>query len=153
MGESDVSLERLRAIDAAVASFEFARSDFRDITSAGVRLLGGDAVEKVSAKFANLPAGPHRATLMAEELSVRLTARLKSLAAQEDTHDEIASLPVDEQLRLFGEVFDPQSDEEARTLALVYLEEKHTDALRAMGGHGVAGWSIAWPRACSAARG
>ena len=132
VGESDVSLERLRAIDAAVASFEFARSDFRDITSAGVRLLGGDAVEKVSAKFANLPAGPHRATLMAEELSVRLTARLKSLAAQEDTHDEIASLPVDEQLRLFGEVFDPQSDEEARTLALVYLEEKHTDALRAM---------------------
>ena len=132
VGESDVSLERLRAIDAAVASFEFARSDFRDITSAGVRLLGGDAVEKVSAKFANLPAGPHRATLMAEELSARLTARLKSLAALEDTHDEIASLPVDEQLRLFGEVFDPQSDEEARTLALVYLEEKHADALRAM---------------------
>ena len=31
-----------------------------------------------------------------------------------------------------GEVFDPQSDEEARTLALVYLEEKHADALRAM---------------------
>ena len=80
-GENDVPLERLRAIDAAVASFEFARSDFRDITSAGVRLLGGDAVEKVSAKFANLPAGPHRATLMAEELSGRLTARLKSLAA------------------------------------------------------------------------
>ena len=100
--------------------------------NAGVRLLGGDAVEKVSAKFANLPAGPHRATLMAEELSARLTARLKSLAALEDTHDEIASLPVDEQLRLFGEVFDPQSDEEARTLALVYLEEKHADALRAM---------------------
>ena len=132
VGESDVSLERLRAIDAAVASFEFARSDFRDIASAGVRLLGGDAVEKVSAKFANLPAGPHRATLMAEELSARLTARLKSLAALEDTHDEIASLPMDEQLRLFGEVFDPQSDEEARTLALVYLEEKHADALRAM---------------------
>ena len=39
---------------------------------------------------------------------------------------------MDEQLRLFGEVFDPQSDEEARTLALVYLEEKHADALRAM---------------------
>ena len=132
VGESDVSLERLHAIDAAVASFEFTRSDFRDITSAGVRLLGGDAVEKVSAKFANLPAGPHRATLMAEELSSRLTARLKSLAALEDTHDEIASLPVDEQLRLFGEVFDPQSDEEARTLALTYLEEKHADALRAM---------------------
>ena len=39
VGESDVSLERLHAIDAAVASFEFTRSDFRDITSAGVRLL------------------------------------------------------------------------------------------------------------------
>ena len=39
---------------------------------------------------------------------------------------------MDEQLRLFGEVFDPQSDEEARALALTYLEEKHADALRAM---------------------
>ncbi len=35
---------------------------------------------------------------------------------------------MDEQLHMFGEVFDPQSDEEARTLALTYLE-KHTDAL------------------------
>ena len=43
-----------------------------------------------------------------------------------------AERSVDEQLRLFGEVFDPQSDEEARTLALTYLEEKHADALRAM---------------------
>ena len=79
-------------------------------------------------------------------------ARLKSLAALEDTHDEIASLPVDEQLRLFGEVFDPQSDEEARTLALTYLEEKHADALRAMD---AMEWLDidAWPRACSAARG
>ena len=57
-GESDVPLERLRAIDAAVASFEFARSDFRDITSAGVRLLGVDAVEKVSAKFATAAGRP-----------------------------------------------------------------------------------------------
>ena len=89
---------------------------------------------------------------MNEELSSRLTGRLKSLAAQEDTHDEIASLPVDEQLRLFGEVFDPQSDEEARTLALTYLEEKHADALRAMGGHGLAGHRPGGC-ACSAARG
>lgn len=132
VGEGDVTLAQLRALEAAVAGFEFDRSDFRDITSAGVRLLGADAVAKVSDKFSHLPAGPHRATLMAEELDVRLEARLKSLAAQEDTHDEIASLPVDEQLRLFGELFDPQSDEEARTLALQYLREKHADALRAM---------------------
>ena len=137
VGEGDVPLARLAAIDAAVASFEFDRRDFRDITSAGVRLLGADAVEKVSQKFAHLPAGPHRVTLMAEELASRLQARLKSLAAQESTHDEIASLSVDEQLRLFGEVFDPQSDEEARRLSMDYLQEKHADALAAMQ---VAGW-------------
>lgn len=131
-GEGEVSYERLEAIDAALAGFEFDRHDFRDIVSAGVRLLGGDAIEKVSAKFAQAPAGPHRATLMGEELAVRLEARLKSLAALESTHDEVADLPLDEQLRLFGEVFDPQSDEEARTLALAYLKEKHADALEAV---------------------
>ena len=41
VGEGDVSLERLHAIDAAVASFEFTRSDFRDITSAGVPFSAG----------------------------------------------------------------------------------------------------------------
>ena len=132
VGEGDVSYARLRAIDDAVASFEFDRRDFRDIVSAGVRLIGADAVEKVSNKFANLPAGPHRVTLMAEELAARMESRLKSLAAAESTHDEIASLSVDEQLRLFGEVFDPQSDEEARTLALTYLREKHADGLQAL---------------------
>lgn len=132
VGDGDVSYERLKAIDAAVAGFEFDRRDFRDIVSKGVRLLGADAVAKVSEKFGHLPAGPHRVTLMGEELASRLQARLKSLAAQESTHDEIAGLSVDEQLRLFGEVFDPQSDEEARTLAATYLEEKHAGALAAM---------------------
>ncbi len=132
VGEGDVSYARLRAIDDAVASFEFDRRDFRDIVSAGVRLIGADAVEKVSNKFANLPAGPHRVTLMAEELAARMESRLKGLAAAESTHDEISSLSVDEQLRLFGEVFDPQSDEEARTLALAYLREKHADGLQAL---------------------
>ena len=131
-GEGEVSYERLAAIDAALAGFEFDRSDFRDIVSAGVRLLGGDAVEKVSMKFAAVPAGPHRATLMGEELEVRLGARLKSLAALESTHDEVADLSIEEQLRLFGETFDPQTEEEARRLSLVYLEDKHADAIEAV---------------------
>ncbi len=132
VGEGEVSYERLRAIDAAVAGFEFDRGDFRDIVSAGVRILGGDAIEKVSAKFGHLPAGPHRVTLMGEELDGRLGARLKSLAALESTHDEMADLPLEEQLRLFGETFDPQTDEEARTLALTYLKEEHADAIEAV---------------------
>lgn len=132
VGEGEVSYERLRAIDAALVNLEFDRRDFRDIVSAGVRLIGADAVAKVSDKFASLPAGPHRVTLMAEELAGRMEARLKGLAAAESTHDEISSLTVDEQLRLFGEVFDPQNDEEARTLSLTYLREKHADGLRAL---------------------
>lgn len=129
-GEGDVSYERLQAIDAALAGLTFERSDFRDIAAAGTRLVGGDAVAKVAAKFDHLPAGPHRVTLMNEELSARLEARLKGIAADEDTHDEIADLPIEEQLRLFGETFEPQSDEEARSLALVYVREKYADALR-----------------------
>ena len=134
-GEGHVSYERLRAIDAALEHFAFERSDFRDITAAGTRLIGGDAVAKVAAKFDHLPAGPHRVTLMNEELEGRLQSRLASIAAAEDTHDEIAELPIEEQLRLFGETFDPQTDEEARALALTYVREKYAagiDAVRAM---------------------
>ena len=134
VGEGDVTYERLAAIDGAVAGFAFERSDFRDIEAAGVRLLGGDAVAKVAAKFDHLPAGPHRVTLMNEELDVRLDARLKGIAAQEDTHDEIADLPIEEQLRLFGETFEPQTDEEARTLAYTYVRDKYADAVRQVRG-------------------
>jgi DNA helicase-2/ATP-dependent DNA helicase PcrA len=130
-GEGNVSYERLRAIDAALAHFAFERSDFRDITAAGTRLVGGDAVAKVAAKFDHLPAGPHRVTLMNEELEARLQSRLASIAAAEDTHDEISELPIEEQLRLFGETFDPQSEEEeARALALTYVREKYASGIQ-----------------------
>ena len=122
-GEGHVPYERLRAIDAALAHFAFERSDFRDITATGTRLVGGDAVAKVAAKFDHLPAGPHRVTLMNEELEARLQSRLAGIA-------EVADLPLEEQLRLFGETFDPQSEEEARTLALTYVREKYASGIQ-----------------------
>ena len=75
VGAGAASLDDLARIDAAVASFEFDPRDFRPVTSAGATLIGADAVWKACQKFRNVAAGPHRVSLMREELAKRCSAR------------------------------------------------------------------------------
>ena len=129
VGEGAASLDDLARIDAAVASFEFDPRDFAPLVSAGVTLIGADAVWKACQKFRNVAAGPHRVSLMREELAKRLEARLGQLAATEAVQNEVAALSIEEQLRLFGETADPVDEAEERALALRYLRDRHGDAL------------------------
>ncbi len=128
VGAGAASLDDLARIDAAVASFEFDPRDFRPVTSAGATLIGADAVWKACQKFRNVAAGPHRVSLMREELAKRLEARLGQLAATEAVQNEVAALSIEEQLRLFGETADPVDEAEERALALRYLRDRHADA-------------------------
>ncbi len=128
IGDVSATLERFEAIDKALATFEFDAHDFRDITLHDVRLISADSIRKLSEKYHRAPAGPHRVTLMREELMSRLEGRLKSLATSEAAQLEAASLDVNEQLALFNETFDPQTEDEARALTLTYLRNKFADA-------------------------
>lgn len=123
-GRAEVSLESLARIDAACAWFEFDPDDFCDIELDGVCLIGASQVRKVDAKYRNVPAGPHRVTLVREELERRLEARFKQLASDESVVDEMFSLSLDEQVRLFGEVLDPQTEAEERDLALKFVRHR-----------------------------
>lgn len=123
-------LEELQNIDKACASFSFDPDDFCDVTCAGTRLLSAAQIRQVRDKFRRFEAGPHLVTLMREELSERLENRLKSIAGNESTHDEILGLPLDEQLRLFMGPFDPQDEQEARQLAMRYVMDRYGDAVR-----------------------
>ena len=127
-GKAEVSMDTLACIDAACERFEFDPEDFRDLTCDGECLIGAAQIRKVNAKFANVSAGPHRVTLMREELARRMEARLKQLAASEEVADEMYALSIDEQLNLFGEVIDAQTESEERELALKYLKHRFVGA-------------------------
>lgn len=127
-GKAEVSLEVLARIDEAVKHLEFDQDDFADVACDGVCLISAAQVRKVNARFRTAAAGPHRVTLMREELMRRLKARLKQLAANEDVADEMYALSLEEQLRLFGETIDPQTESEERELALKYLETRFAEA-------------------------
>ena len=91
VGEADVPLAALERIDAAVAGFEFDANDFRDIRVGDVRLISADSVRKLADKLRRIPAGPHRVTLMREELHTRLEARLAQMAGTDETLDELSA--------------------------------------------------------------
>ena len=147
VGESDVSLERLRAIDAAVASFEFARSDFRDITS-GRRAPArrGCGRRRCRRSSPNLPAGPHRVDAHgARSCHARLTARLKSAGRRWRIRMmRSPRFPWTSSCACSDEVFDPPERRGGpHAGASCICEEKHADALRAMDADGVAVTSTA----------
>ncbi|BAK45592.1 UvrD-helicase domain-containing protein [Eggerthella sp. YY7918] len=131
-GDANVELDALARIDKAAASFEFDPNDFKDIRIEDVRLISADQVRKVATKFKRIPAGPHRVTLMREELHERLNTRLAQMAGTESVQDEIAALPLEDQLHLFNSPFDPQNEEEARSLALIYVRDRYAAAFQAV---------------------
>ncbi|MCI2242370.1 HelD family protein [Adlercreutzia faecimuris] len=128
VGDGAATLDDLARIDAAVAGMEFEPRDFLPVACGGVVLLGADAAWKACQKFRTAPAGPHRVSLMREELGRRLEARLAQMAATDGVQAEVAALPIEEQLRLFGETVDPVDEAEERALALRYLRDRHAGA-------------------------
>ena len=132
IGEANVPLAALTRIDAAVRDFEFDAFDFRDIRVRDVRLVSADSIRKLSDKLRRIPAGPHRVTLMREELHARLEARLAQMAGADETLDALSTLSLDEQLRIFHEAIAPADEQEERALALRYLRDRYADAFAAV---------------------
>ena len=132
IGEANVPLAALTRIDAAVRDFEFDAFDFRDIRVRDVRLVSADSIRKLSDKLRRIPAGPHRVTLMREELHARLEARLAQMAGTDETLDALSTLSLDERLRIFHEAIAPADEQEERALALSYLRDRYADAFAAV---------------------
>lgn len=127
-GDMNVPLEALGRIDKALASFDFEPNDFRDVRCADTRLVGADQINKLSTKFRHIPAGPHRVTLMREDLHTRLQSRLKQLAATDEILDELSALSIEDQVRIFHETIEPQNEQEERAYALRYLNDRYAAA-------------------------
>ncbi len=131
-GSANAPLELLERIDDALKSFEFDQHDFKDIRCKGDVLLSLRQVQNACSKFKRIPAGPHRVTLIREELAERLESRFAQLAASETLHNEIASFSMDEQLRLFHTPVDTNNEQEMRDCALRLLNARYADAFGAV---------------------
>lgn len=131
-GQAPASLDTLKRIDEACATFTFDQHDFKEIHCHGERLVSVGQIHQVAAKFKNIPAGPHLVTLMREELMERLESRLKQLASSEKVLDEIAELTPDEQVDLFRETFDPHDETQVRAMGQLYVDARFAAAQRAV---------------------
>lgn len=131
-GQVDVPLDMLRRIDRACTNFSFDAQDFKEVRAEGERFLSVGQIQQVAGKFKKIPAGPHLVTLMREELDKRLEGRLKQLAASDDILDEIAAFSPDEQIKVFGETFNAQDEDEVRVWARQYVNSRYAGAIRAV---------------------
>ena len=130
--KKSVPIEALWRIDDAVAGLQFEDEDFRELHHSGVRLLGINQIRKVNAKYKNVPAGPHRATLMREDLEAALETRVKQLASGQAVLEELEGMTLNEQLSQFGEPYAPVDEKEARDFALRLLMDRYESAFRAV---------------------
>lgn len=131
-GKGDVDVERLHRIEDGIAGLRLTQSDFREIRDGKVRFVTPNQVDGLMHKHANVPMGPRRITLVREGLLKRVEQRLKRMAATDDALDELDGLSIEEQLRIFHETVNPQTEGEARELALRMLHDKHSDVLSAV---------------------
>lgn len=128
----DTSFETLQRIDKAVDSLELQDKDFRDIKSQGTVLISAQQIAKAAAKFKNAPAGPHRITLIREELETRLQSRLGQMANNTAAQDVVSELSYNDQLSIFGEPVAMDTEESAKAYTLKFLTQQYESAFEAV---------------------
>ena len=128
----DSSVEELQRIDEAVRGLEFQDKDFRDIKSQGTVLISAQQIARAAAKFKNAPAGPHRITLIREELETRLNSRLGQMAGSSAAQDVVSELDYNTQLSVFGEPVVMDTEEQAKKYTLKFLTQQYASAFEAV---------------------
>lgn len=128
----NTTFETLRRIDGALENLEFQDKDFRDIKSQGTVLISAQQIARAAAKFKNAPAGPHRITLVREELETRLQSRLGQMAGNSAAQDVVSELSYNDQLSIFGEPIVMDTEEEAKKYTLKFLTQQYESAFDAV---------------------
>lgn len=131
-GKGNVAPERLGLIEHGIQSLELTHRDYQPITSGGVSFITTNQVDGLMSKYKNIPIGPRRITLVREELMKRFDQKLARMAAADEVADEVESLSLDEQLRLFHETIAPETEADVRKLALTMLEDRYAHVRQAI---------------------
>lgn len=122
-GESE-SADSLAQLAAALPDLTLTLDDFTDVRGIdGTVLLKAAQAERAWGKFSKFPAGPKRSTLTKEELHGRLEQRLSTLAKKEAWQERLLSLTLEEQIEIFGEIIQPETDEQTEALTRRWLAQ------------------------------
>lgn len=122
---NDPHAESLARIDQAVSHMSFEPDDFCDLRVDDECVITANQVHNTVAKHRSVPVGPRLAGLVEEDLLEKLQQRIKRLSKSENVHDAMSELDLDEQIRIFGRLAQPDSEDEACALALVYLQDRY----------------------------
>lgn len=112
-------------IDRVAPGMSFDQNDFCDLRIGDERVISANQARSAVGRLKNVLAGPRLAGLVETELMEKLHARIKRMMKNEDVHDEMLSIDVSEQVRIFGSLPQPSTEEEFEQLARVYLIDKY----------------------------
>ncbi|OFK23563.1 ATP-binding domain-containing protein [Olsenella sp. HMSC062G07] len=114
-------------LEAALPSLELEPQDFKDLRVGEETLLKAAQCKDALEKFPRVPLGARRCALAIEDLHERLDRKLAALSRKEELRDELLSLDLDEQIRIFGTTLDldPSDKEELDAWARRYVDERY----------------------------
>ena len=121
----DDALDTLAALDDVVAKLSLGDGDFADIRVEDEVVISAGQAKSAWNKYRKFPAGPHRASLVVEDLLERLESRIKRLTKDEDTQILVSELTPDEQLRYFGQHIAAIDDDDMEDYTRRYLVARY----------------------------
>lgn len=121
----DDALDTLAALDDVVVSLSLGDGDFADIRVEDEVVISAGQAKSAWNKYRKFPAGPHRASLVVEDLLERLESRIKRLTKDEDTQILVSELTPDEQLRYFGQHIAAIDDDDMEDYTRRYLVARY----------------------------
>lgn len=120
--------EELLKMEKAIEGLELEEDDIRGIGIGDTQLIKASQVKNTFAKFPRTPLGPHLVALVKDVLHERLNQRLAALAKDDDVHEEMLGIDLDEQVQIFGEPINPLDEEDTVRLAKKYVEARYSSA-------------------------
>lgn len=121
----DDALDTLAVLDDVVAKLSLGDGDFADIRVEDEVVISAGQAKSAWNKYRKFRAGPHRASLVVEDLLERLESRIKRLTKDEDTQILVSELTPDEQLRYFGQHIAAIDDDDMEDYTRRYLVARY----------------------------
>ena len=121
---ADTAAQSLERIDEGIRTLELEPEDMRDMAVGEHQLLSAQQIWKTVERFsARLRPGPRLAAVVEEDLLDKLDARINQLANSNAMKDEVTTMDLDEQERIFGRVVDPNDEDDVAECTRDYVEQ------------------------------
>jgi len=118
----------LERIDRMLPSLVLEDDDVTGISHDGMLLLKPAQVFASTRSYARFGVGPRFAALVCDSLHEKLNRRLAQLSKREEIQEEVVSLDIEDQARIFGGIIAPDDEAETASLTRTYLDYRYGTA-------------------------